>query len=276
VTIVSANITVMTNAVRKAAKAIVRDFGEIEHLQVSRKGTSDFVTNLDRKSEKILFEELSRARPDYGFLMEESGVVKGTNAEYEWVIDPIDGTSNFIHAIPYVCISVALEKIHSNGGREPIAAVTYSPILDELYIAEKGQGAYVNDKRRLKVSGRKEMDEIMLATCAPRKSRQDYDYTIRTFEKITQHPFIVRTAGATALDLAYLSAGRYDGAWYNSCKRWDIAAGILLVREAGGMVTELPATETHPSLLIVSNPAIHDRLVTLISKDEPAVNSLAS
>ncbi len=266
----------MTNAVRKAAKAVVRDFGEVEHLQVSRKGTSDFVTNIDKKSEKILFEELSRARPDFGFLMEESGSVKGNNSQFEWVIDPIDGTSNFIHAIPYVCISVALEKIHHDGSREPVAAVTYSPILDEMYIAEKGQGAYLNDKRRLKVSGRQELDEIMLASCAPRRSRQDYEYTIRTFERLTTHPFIVRTAGATALDLCYLSAGRYDGAWYNSCKRWDIAAGILLVRESGGMVTEIPANDRHPALLIASNQAIHDRLVTLISKDDVVVNSLAS
>lgn len=254
----------MVNAVRKAAKAIVRDFGEVEQLQISRKGTSDFVTNLDKRSEEILYTDLKKARPDYGFLMEESGEKPG-GGEYRWVIDPIDGTSNFIHAIPYVCISVALEKL-VNGKPEPVAAVTYSPILDELYVAEKGQGAFLNDKRRLQVSGRKDSDEIMLATSAPRKSRTDSEFTASLFSHITQQNYIIRTAGATALDLAYIAAGRYDGAWYNSCKRWDIAAGILLVRESGGMVTELPQTENHPPLFIASNAQIHDKLVALVTR----------
>ena len=263
--ILSPNLTVMVNAVRKAAKAITRDFGEVEQLQISRKGTSDFVTNLDKRSEEILYTELKKARPDHGFLMEESGEKKGSNPEFRFVVDPIDGTSNFIHAIPYVCISIVLEKM-TDGKFEPIAAVTYSPILDELYVSEKGQGAYLNDKRRLQVSGRKDSDEIMLATCVPRKSRADSEFTSELFGAMTQQNYIIRTAGATALDLAYIAAGRYDGAWYNSCKRWDVSAGILLVRESGGMVTELPKTDEHPPLLIASNAQIHDKLVALVSR----------
>lgn len=259
----SATINVMVNATRKAAKAITRDFGEMAHLQVSRKGTADFATNADHKAEKILYEELKKARPEFGFLMEEGGEKDGADPNMQWVIDPIDGTSNFIHAVPYFCISVGLERRNYDGTRDGIAGVIYDPIRDEVFMAERGQGAFVSDgqnERRLAVSGRRVTDEAMLVTNMPRISRKDYPHALEVLTRVTASPFIMRCGGASALDLAYVAAGRYDGAWYHTYQRWDVAAGLILIREAGGKVLEMPATDKEPMLLLATNDLLHEKI----------------
>jgi myo-inositol-1(or 4)-monophosphatase len=253
----SAILNVMTAAALKAGKAVLRDFGELTKLQVSRKGTADFATNADRRSEKILYEELSKARPTHGFLMEESGTVAGSDPAHRFVIDPIDGTSNFIHAIPYFCISVAYEKQLNNGQFETQAGVIYDPIHNELFAAELYQGATVND-HRLAVSGRSELDTCMLAT-----QNEDDAHARHMIAALSRQPFAVRVAGATALDLAYVAAGRFDGACYTSYKPWDIAAGLLLVREAGGKI--MHSEEGDRKFLFASNPHIHARMVSELS-----------
>ncbi|MFO1242139.1 MAG: inositol monophosphatase family protein [Rickettsiales bacterium] len=231
----SAIINVMVNAVRKATQRLPRDFNEVDNLQISRKGAVNFVTEADLRTEKILFEELSKARPKYGFLMEESGEVKGEDAEYRWVIDPLDGTSNFVHAIPYFATSVAVEKISENGA-EIIAGVIYDIIHDEMFIAEKGKGAFVNN-RRLLVSKRTR-DYYFVTGTAKFKS----PYSPRCSDlarEADQMEAVIRRSGSAALDLAYVAAGRYDAAWYPHLQKWDMAAGILLVKEAGGVISML-------------------------------------
>jgi myo-inositol-1(or 4)-monophosphatase len=255
----SALITVITNAILKAAKPLRRDFGEVDKLQVSRKGTANFVTNADIRTEKILIEELQHARKQFGFLTEESGVVGDPNADFRFVIDPIDGTTNFIHAIPYFCVSVGVEKRLANGDYEVIAGVIYDPIQDEMFVTEKGMGATVNN-RKLKVSGR--TDELLLATVAPRTSRPNYPEVEAAFHRITSAGATVRCAGAAALDLAYVAAGRYEGIWYHHLQPWDIAAGLLLVQEAGGIITEIDGGSAmmQSGSVLASNGHIHRSL----------------
>ncbi len=254
----SALLNVMTAAATKAGKAILRDFGELGKLQVSRKGISDFATNADRRAEKILHTELAKARPGYSFLMEESGDVPGDDATQRFVIDPIDGTSNFIHAVPYFCVAIAYEKKIANGSFETQAGVIYDPITNEMFEAELYQGAAVNGQR-LMVSGRSEIDACMLATFNPSSDL----YALRVHKALGAHPLIHRVTGSTALDLAYVAAGRYDAACYVSFKHWDIAAGRLLVREAGGSITE--RMEGDKKLLLVSNTHIHSKLASCLA-----------
>lgn len=256
--------TVMTNAVLKAAKPLRRDFGEVEKLQVSRKGTANFVTNADVRTEKILIEELSHARKNYSFLTEESGVSGDENAEYRFIIDPIDGTTNFIHAVPYFCISVAAEK-RIGGKSEIIAGVIYNPISDEMFYAERGKGTMLND-RRVIVSRRSE--DTLLATATPRAGRPNYEMAETSLHNVTAAGASVRCAGAAALDLAYLSVGRYDGVWYHHLHPWDIAAGILLVEEAGGRVTEINGGSNmlNSGSIVATNGVIHDELQQILSK----------
>ncbi len=256
----SALLNVMTAAAIKAGKAVLRDFNELDKLQVSRKGTADFATNADRRSEKILHQELSKARPTFSFVMEESGEIAGSDQTQRFVIDPIDGTSNFIHAVPYFCISLACEKQLHNGRFETQAGVIYDPISNELFSAELYQGAFINDKR-LMASGRSEPDTCMLATFLPHKE-DDAARAARIMAVLSAHPFMLRVTGSTALDLAYVAAGRYDGACFVSYKSWDVAAGKLLVREAGGQVTE--QDESGKKLLFASNPHIHAKLAPKI------------
>lgn len=254
----SANITVMSDAARKASRGLLRDFGELDKLQVSKKGVANFVTNADIRTEKILREELEKARKNYGFLMEESGSVE-TESDFRWVIDPLDGTSNFIHAIPYFCISIALEKRNADGAFEPIAAIIYDPIHDELFAAEKDKGATCNGYR-LKVSRREQ--DVLFSTAAPVKWKDNYDEANKMLERVTSNGAQVRCSGAAALDLAYVAAGRYDAIWYHHLQPWDIAAGMLLVREAGGIVTEFSGQTkmTDAGSLIASNGVIHSSL----------------
>jgi myo-inositol-1(or 4)-monophosphatase len=229
----TALFNVMDRAVRKAARSLVHDFGEVEQLQVSVKGPGDFVSAADHQSERILMSELRRARPDFGFLMEESGEEKGKDPRHRWVIDPLDGTTNFLHGIPQFCISVALER-----DNEPIAGVVYDPLRDEFFYAERGVGAFMND-RRLRVSARAQLGDAVIGTGIPFRSRGDHPRYLRMLEAVMGNTAGVRRMGAAALDLAYVAAGRFDGFFELGLSRWDIAAGIVLVREAGGFVSEI-------------------------------------
>jgi myo-inositol-1(or 4)-monophosphatase len=232
----SAVINVMVRAAEKAARRLRRDFGEIEHLQVSTKGPGDFVSNADLRSEKILREELHKARPDFGFVLEESGVEAGKDPDHRWHVDPLDGTTNFLHGVPHFAISIGLER-----QGDIIAGVVYDPIKEELYWAEKGVGAYLND-RRLRVSGRRKLGEAVVATgLTPRNRAKDKERGefMGQFGAVLEATAGLRRFGTASLDLAYVAAGRYDAFWENELASWDIAAGICLVREAGGFVTEI-------------------------------------
>jgi len=228
-------LTVMINAAFKAARGLVRDFGEVEHLQVSRKGPGDFVSQADKKAEKILFEELKKARPDYGFLMEESGRIENKDKEHTWIIDPLDGTSNFLHGIPHFSISIGLQK-----GKDIIAGVIYDPIKDEMFYAERGGGAFIND-RRIRVSSRTHLAESLIATGIPFVSHNEAQHKTFTDALHTLMPKVagIRRMGSAALDLAYVAAGRYDAYWEAPISSWDVAAGIIIVKEAGGFVRDL-------------------------------------
>lgn len=227
----SAVINVMAAAARKAGRGLIRDFGEVENLQVSQKGPSDFVSTADLKAERILRQELEKARPGYGFLMEESEPVEG-DGRHRWIVDPLDGTLNFLHGIPHFAISIALER-----DGEIIAGVIYEPLRDEEYWAEKGGGAFLTD-RRLRVSSRRNLGEAVIATGMPFHGKAGHKDYLKTLEIVMGETAGVRRFGSAALDLAYVAAGRYDGFWEFNLKPWDIAAGILLVREAGGYVTD--------------------------------------
>ncbi|MFW0776492.1 MAG: inositol monophosphatase family protein [Rickettsiales bacterium] len=249
----SAIINVMSAAAIKAGKGLVRDFGEVDRLQISRKGTSNFVTKSDIRTEKLLQKELEAARPGYSFLLEEGGEIIGKNESYRWIIDPLDGTSNFIHAIPYFCISIALEKREANGNTNIVAGVIYDPLQNELFTAEQHKGAFV-DGRRMVVSNREKMEDAMLVTGGLRgSSREAYSPSLSNI--IHECGATVRIFGATALDLAHLAAGRIDACWYYSLKPWDIAAGMLMVTEAGGITSDMEGNTAalNSETLIASN-----------------------
>lgn len=222
----------MSDAARKAAKGLVRDFGELENLQVTRKGLGDFVTQADTKSEMIIMEELARARPGYSFLGEEQGSIEGTDKTHRWIVDPLDGTTNFLHAIPQFAINIALEREGAI-----VAAVTFNPISNDLFWAEKGKGAFLNNDTRLRVSGRRNMDEALLATGIPWIGHGQHGKFLKELHQVAQRVSGIRRMGAASLDLAWVAAGRFDGYWERDVKPWDMAAGILLITEAGGKVT---------------------------------------
>ena len=226
----SANVNVMIKAARKAARSLLRDFGEVENLQVSAKGPGDFVSRADTKAEQLIRDELTEARPNYGWLGEESVEVKGEDPTRRWIVDPLDGTTNFLHGQPHWAISIGLE--HKG---EIVAGVIYDPIRDEMFVAEKGAGAWLND-RRMRVSGRKDMIEMIFATGIPFGGRAELPGALREIAALAPQTAGIRRMGAAALDLAYVAAGRCDGYWERDLKPWDMAAGILLVREAGGFV----------------------------------------
>jgi myo-inositol-1(or 4)-monophosphatase len=253
-------LNVMMNAARKAARGLVRDFGEVEHLQVSMKGTSDFVTSADIKTEKLLRQELAKARPGFGFLMEEGGEVAGDDKSHRWIIDPIDGTTNFVHGIPHFAISIGLER-----DGEVVAGVVYEPIHDEMFQAEKGAGAFLND-RRLRVSARRKMEEAVFATGIPFKGRPGHQEFLAAAAAVMDNAAGIRRFGSAALDLAYVAAGRYEGYWESGIHPWDIAAGIVLVREAGGWVTDF---DGHNDMLangqvVAGNDHLHQPLLKLL------------
>lgn len=236
----SATLNAMIKASERAARSLIRDFGEVENLQVSAKGPGDFVSAADRRAEEILYEELLKARPGFGFLMEESGVVKGTDQEHRWIIDPLDGTTNFLHGLPHWCISIGLEQ---NG--EIIAGLIHDPVKDEMFMAEKGAGAF-SGRRRLRVSGRTDLMSSTIACGAPRPSPAKRQRFVREYNAMLNASPGLRRFGAAALDLAYVAAGRYEGFWERDLKEWDIAAGIIIVREAGGYAQDIDDEKTNP------------------------------
>ena len=218
---------------RKAARGLIRDFGEVENLQVSIKGPSDFVSTADLQAERILKAELGQARPDYGFLMEESGTQSAGDGKRRWIVDPLDGTTNFLHGIPHFCISIALE---AEG--EIVAGVVYDPLRDEMFRAEKGAGAFVND-RRLRVSARRDLGESVIGTGIPFRGHGDHPRYLAMLAAVMERVAGVRRIGAAALDLAYVAAGRFDGFFEFGLSPWDMAAGVLMIREAGGYVSTI-------------------------------------
>ena len=257
----SALMNVMLSAARKAGRVLARDFGEVEHLQVSIKGPGDFVTAADTRAETILFEELSRARPGYGFLMEERGAVEGADKTHCWIVDPLDGTTNFLHGIPLFAISIGLER---NG--EIVAAVIYNPASGETFTAERGRGAYLDD-RRIRVAGRTTLDDAVIATGIPHRGKPDHGLFLRECEAMMGQCSGIRRMGAASLDLAWLAAGRFDGFWERNLQSWDMAAGILMVREAGGFVTGLTGKPDMLSSggIIAGNEQIHRAVSRLLS-----------
>jgi myo-inositol-1(or 4)-monophosphatase len=258
----SPHVTVMANAAQKAAKRLLRDFAEVEQLQVSIKGPSDFVSQADIRAEQTLKEELNKARPGYGFLMEESGASGSENWTWRWVVDPLDGTTNFLHGIPHWCISIGLERRLPDATSEVVAGLIYAPASDEMFWAEKGGGAFVNE-RRMRVSARREMNEAVFATGIPFRAVSAARRNAFTRTMISLMPQVagIRRFGAAALDLAWVAAGRYDGYWELGIKPWDIAAGLLMVREAGGYSTSTGEEDSRDSGEIVAgNPHLHAKL----------------
>ena len=261
----SAHMTIMVAAAQKAARRLVRDFNEVEHLQVSVKGPSDFVSQADMRAEQTIREELERARPGYAFLMEESGAHGSENWAWRWIVDPLDGTTNFLHAIPNWAISIALEKRLADGGSEIVAGMVMAPALDELFWAEKGAGAYLND-RRLRVSSRRDWSSALFATGIPfaKTAPRNRLAFARVLGALMPETAGVRRVGAASLDLAWTAAGRYEGYWELGTHLWDIAAGALMVREAGGYATAPDGGDALSGDIVAGNPHIHPRLRELV------------
>jgi myo-inositol-1(or 4)-monophosphatase len=228
----TALVKVMIDAARKAARGLTRDFGELAELQVSKKGPADYVSAADTKAEQVLFEALTAARPGYGFLGEERVLIEGSDKTHTWIADPLDGTTNFLHAIPHFAVTVALER-----DGQIVAGVTYNPATNELFWAERGKGCYLNDKR-LRVAARRDLGEAVLATGIPFMGRPGHAQFLKELHQIAQKVSGVRRFGSAALDLAYVAAGRFDGFWERNLQRWDMAAGVLFITEAGGVVTD--------------------------------------
>jgi myo-inositol-1(or 4)-monophosphatase len=227
----SALLQVMIGAARKAGRKLARDFGEVAELQVSKKGPADFVSAADLKAEEVLVEELTKARPGYGFLAEERGVVEGTDKTHRWIIDPLDGTTNFLHGLPHFAINIGLER-----EGVVVAGVTYNPVSNELFWAEKGRGAFLNDKR-LRVAARRQLIDSVLATGIPFAGKPGHAQFLKELHQLSQRVAGVRRFGSAALDMAFVAAGRFDGYWERDLKPWDLAPGVLMVLEAGGSVT---------------------------------------
>jgi len=260
----SALLNVMIKAARKAARTLKRDFGEIENLQVSLKGPANFVSAADRRAEEILREELTTARPGYGFLGEEGGHREGSDKTHTWIVDPLDGTSNFLHGIPHFAIAIALAREDS-----VVAGLIYNPANDELFTAERGKGAFLNDKR-LRVAGRRRLAEAVIACGLPHLGRGDVALGHKELVAVQEKVAGLRRFGAAALDLAWIAAGRLDGYWERNLSPWDIAAGSIMVREAGGYVTDIDGREMTPSTVdvIAGNETIHDELLKVLKAAE--------
>jgi len=262
-------VRVMEKAARKAGGRLRRDFGEVEHLQVSSKGPSDFVSKADQASERTLWDELKVARPGWGFVLEEGGVIEGDPDKPRWIIDPLDGTSNFLHGLPHFAISIAVQepKLDGSGWGEVTAGVVYQPITDETYWAEKSRGAWVRDKR-LRVSGRRDLGEALIATGMPFRGHGDFAEWSAIYAKLGPQVAGVRRYGAASLDLAWVAAGRFDGFWESDLSPWDTAAGCLLVREAGGFVSDYrgrsqPICDVQ---VIAANSSLHPRIHKLVTE----------
>jgi myo-inositol-1(or 4)-monophosphatase len=257
----SALMNVMIAAARKAGKSLTRDFNEVEHLQVSIKGPANFVSAADHRAEEIVFNELSKSRPGYDFLMEERGAVQGGDASHRWIVDPLDGTTNFLHSIPIFAVSIALER-----AGELVAGIIYNPVMDEMYTAEKGKGAFLND-RRLRVANRRRLDDCVVGTGIPYHRSGGHDTFMTELGNIMPKTAGIRRCGAAAIDLAWVAAGRFDGFWERKLGPWDMAAGALLVREAGGFVSDAAGGDKflETGEIVAGNQMVHKALLTLIS-----------
>jgi myo-inositol-1(or 4)-monophosphatase len=256
----SALMTMMFAAARKAGRSLARDFGEVEHLQVSLKGPSNFVSAADTRAEQILYEELSRARHGYGFLMEERGVVEGADKTHVWIVDPLDGTTNFLHGIPHFAISVALQREN-----ELVAGLIYNPANGDVFTAERGKGAFLND-RRMRVAARSQLEDCVIATGIPHRGRPAHETFMRQLAAVMPIVSGIRRCGAASLDIAWVAAGRYDGYWELGLSPWDMAAGIVIMREAGGFVTDLSGGKAmlESGNILVGNERIHRALLKLL------------
>ena len=256
----SANINVMVKACRKAAKTLIRDFGEIEKLQVSVKGPGDFVTNSDKKVEQILINELQRARPNYSILSEEIGEINNDES-FKWIIDPIDGTTNFLHGVPHFAISIGLEQ-----NKDIICGIIYDPIKDELFSAEKGNGSYLNNQR-MRVSARSKLKDCIIFTGGPKMEAKDRELSLKEYNKFSTKILTpIRKMGSASLDLAYVAAGRCDGFWQRNLNYWDIAAGIILVKEAGGYVTDFRGKNEYigNKNILATNSLINEEMIEVL------------
>ena len=252
----------MVKACRKASKTLIRDFGEVENLQVSLKGPGDFVTNCDKKVEKILIDELLKARPSYSILSEEIGEINNDDS-FKWIIDPIDGTSNFLHGVPHFAISVGLEH-----NKEIICGIIYDPIKDEMFTAEKGNGSYLNNQR-MRVSSRSKLKDCLIITGGPtfRSKDKDRQLSLNEYYKFSSKVMTpIRKMGSASLDMAYVAAGRCDGFWQRNLEYWDIAAGVVLVKEAGGFVTDFKGNDeyTESKTILVTNSKINEEMIEVL------------
>ena len=258
----SPQINLITRACMKASRSLIRDFGEIENLQVSTKGPGDFVSSADKRTEKILIEELQKAHPDYGIVTEETGVINKTNIKNRWIIDPIDGTMNFLNGIPQFAISIGYEE---NG--EIKCGVIFNPILNEMFIAEKGNGAFLNNSR-IRVSKKKKIKDALLVTGGPKGSSKIKDKIFSEYINVSKNVSNVRKFGSAALDMAYVACGRFDGYWQRELNYWDIAAGIILIKEAGGFINFFEEDENLPlkKNILATNSNIHEDLMDLLNK----------
>ncbi len=258
----SPQINIITKACMKASRSLIRDFGEIENLQVSSKGPGDFVTSADKRTEKIIIDELLKAHPDYGIITEETGIINEKNVNNRWVVDPIDGTVNFLNGVPHFAISIGYEE-----KEELKCGVIFDPIKNELFSAEKGNGAYLNNSR-IRVSNKKNIKDALLVTGGPKLSSKIKDEIFSDYIKVTKNIPNVRRYGSAALDMAYVACGRFDGYWQRELNYWDIAAGIIILKEAGGFINIFDPDNKVPLKrnILASNSNIHEELRDLILK----------
>ena len=260
----SPHINLITKACMKASRSLIRDFGEIENLQVSTKAPGDFVTSADKRTEKILIEELQKSHPEYGIVTEESGIINKSNNKNKWIIDPIDGTMNFLNGIPQFAISIGYEE-----DNEIKCGVIFNPITNEMYLAEKGNGAYLNNSR-IRVSNKKSIKDSIIVTGGPKQSSKIKEKIFSEYINVSKNVSNVRKFGSAALDMAYVASGRFDGYWQRELNYWDIAAGIIIIKEAGGFVNFFEHDNNFPIKrnIIASNSNIHEELKDLINKKD--------
>ena len=256
----SPQINLITRACMKASKSLIRDFGEIEKLQVSSKGPGDFVTSADKRTEKILIEELQKAHPEYGIITEETGIINKSNTKNRWIIDPIDGTFNFMNGIPQFAISVGYEE-----DNEIKCGVIFNPISNEMFCAEKGNGAYLNNKR-IRVSNKKKIGDALIVTGGPKGASKIKEKIFSEYINVSKNVSNVRKFGSAALDMSYVACGRFDGYWQRELNYWDVAAGIIILKEAGGFVDFFDEDNSYPlkKNILATNSIIHDQLKELI------------
>ena len=260
----SPQINLITKVCMKASRSLIRDFGEIENLQVSSKGPGDFVTSADKRTEKILIQELQKAHPEYGIITEETGIINNSNTKNRWIIDPIDGTFNFMNGVPQFAISVGYEEEN-----EIKCGVIFNPIMNEMFYAEKGNGAYLNNSR-IRVSKKNKIEDALIVTGGPKGTSKIKDKIFSEYINVSNNVSNVRKFGSAALDMAYVACGRFDGYWQRELNYWDIAAGIIIVKEAGGFFEQFENDKNFPirKNILASNSMIHDELKDLILKKD--------